>query len=143
MTGLPDLVRISRWHLNEKRQKLADLERLSERLDSDLARLDAGIARERKLASDHLDASRTFPAYMQAELQRRRKLEASLADIAREIEAAREQVAEAYRELKKYELAESAQQEREHEKDAKSEQQEMDEIGMQLHRRRTLRDPGK
>lgn len=135
MTGLPELVRISRWHLNEKRQKLADLERLTERLEGDLARLDSGIERERKLAAEDLDASRTFPAYMQAELERRRKLEASIADIQRETEAAREEVAEAFRELKKYEMADNNQQERERRKDAKTEQQTMDELGAQLHRR--------
>jgi flagellar export protein FliJ len=135
MTPFDSLVRISRWHLDEKRQKLAELERLADRLRGDLRRLDEGIAAEQKLAEKDDMALRAYPAYLEAELNRRQRLEKSIADVEQEIEAAREEVNDAFRELKKYELAQSNEQERLRNRRQRVEQQRSDEVGAQLHRR--------
>ena len=50
MNALDNLVRISRWHLDEARQKLGDLERLEVRLREDIRRLDANLAAEQLVA---------------------------------------------------------------------------------------------
>jgi flagellar export protein FliJ len=135
MTPFNSLVRITRWHLDEKRQKLAELERLAERLRGDLQRLDEGIAAEEKLAEQDDMARRAYPAFLEAELDRRQRLEKSIADVEQEIEAAREEVGEAFRELKKYELAEDNERQRVRKRRDRIEQQQSDELGAQLHRR--------
>lgn len=136
MTPFNSLVRISRWHLDEKRQKLAELERLAERLRGDLARLDEGIAAEQKLAEQDDMARRAYPTFLEAETKRRQRLEKSIADVEAEIEAAREEVGDAFRDLKKYELAESNEQARVRHRRNKLEQQRTDEMGVQLYQRR-------
>ena len=142
MTALANLIRISRWHLDEKRQKLGDLERLAERLEQDLARLDEGIARERELAERDEEAQRAFPAYYQAERQRRDRINQSIADVKEQIETAREEVGEAFRELKKYEMAKANQDERDRRRQERQQQQAMDELGAQMHRRRRSQGQG-
>jgi flagellar export protein FliJ len=135
MTPFDSLVRISRWQLDEKRQKLAELERLAERLQSDLERLDEGIAVEQRLAESDDMARRAYPAFLEAELDRRRRLEKSIEDVQQEIEAAREEVGDAFRELKKYEMAQSNEQQRVRNRRERAEQKRGDELGAQLHRR--------
>lgn len=137
MTALSELVRISRWHLDEKRQKLGDLERLADRLRDDLRKLDETIAHEQRVVQDDPSARETYSAYIQAEMERRRRLEQSIANVDGEIESAREEVAEAFRELKKYEMAKANQDEREQERQKKAEDKQMDEMGLQLHHRKT------
>ncbi len=135
MTAFNSLIRITRWHLDEKRQKLAELERLAERLRGDLQRLDEGIAHEQQLAEQDDMARRAYPAFLEAELDRRQRLEKSIADVEQEIEAAREEVGEAFRELKKYELAEDNERQRVRKRRERIEQQRHDELGTQLHQR--------
>jgi flagellar export protein FliJ len=135
MTPFNSLIRITRWNLDEKRQKLAELERLADRLRGDLQRLDEGIAAEQQLAEQDEMARRAYPAFLEAELDRRQRLEKSIADVEQEMEAAREEVNEAFRELKKYELAEDNERQRVRKRRARIEQQQTDELGAQLHRR--------
>mgnify|MGYP006287392883 FL=1 len=135
MTAFNSLIRITHWHLDEKRQKLAELERLAERLRGDLQRLDEGIAHEQQLAQQDDMARRAYPAFLEAELDRRQRLEKSIADVEQEIEAAREEVGEAFRELKKYELAEDNERQRVRKRRERIEQQRHDELGTQLHHR--------
>ncbi len=136
MSSFDSLLRISRWHLDEKRQKLADLERLAQRLRDDLERLDEGIETEKRIAEQDEEARRTFPAFLKIEQERRRRIEKSIVDVQHEIELAREEVAEAFREFKKYELAKATQDERLRRQATRREQARMDELGMQLHRRK-------
>lgn len=136
MKPLEQLVRISRWRLDEKRQKLTDLERLSERLRADLDRLEAGLAREKEAAQTDDAARQAFPAFLKAELERKARLEKSIGDVEREVEAARDDLTEAFRELKKYELAKESQDERARRQEDRAEQAALDELGTQLHRRR-------
>lgn len=136
MTALVNLVRLNRWHLDEKRRKLADLERLAERLREDLARLDQGIEAERRAAEASEDARQAYPAFITAELQRRHRLEDSIADVENELEDARDEVAIAFQELKKYELALENQRRRDREQQERQEQATLDEIGVDRHRRR-------
>lgn len=137
MTTFDSLLRISRWRLDEKRQKLADLERLADRLRDDLTRLDEGIETEQRVAESDPEMRRAFPAFLEAEQQRRRQIEKSIADVGQEIESAREEVAEAFREFKKYELAKSNRETRERKARDRREQSRLDELGAQLHRRKT------
>jgi flagellar FliJ protein len=135
MTALSELVRISRWHLDEKRQKLGDLERLADQLREDLRKLDETIAQEQRVVQEDPSARETYSAYIQAEMQRRARLEQSIANVESEIESAREEVGE----LKKYEMGKANQDERDNQRQKKAEEKRMDEMGLQLHQRKTER----
>ena len=136
MSALDNLVRISRWHLDEARQKLGDLERLEARLQDDVRRLDAQLAEEQTAAQESEIARAAYPAYAEAQKLRRQRLERSIADIQNQIADAREAVAEAFRESKKYELARDNERARAKAKRDRAEAAQMDEMGLQLHRRK-------
>jgi len=136
MNALDNLVRISRWHLDEARQKLGDLERLEVRLREDIRRLDANLAAEQTAAQESEIARAAYPAYAEAQKLRRQRLERSVAEVQDQIAEAREAVAEAFREAKKYELARDNERARAKAKRERIEAAQMDEMGLQLHRRK-------
>ena len=135
MSALDNLVRISRWHLDEARQKLGDLERLEARLHDDVRRLDAQLAEEQAAAQASELARAAYPAYAEAQKLRRHRLETSIAEVQSQIAEARETVADAFREAKKYELARDNERARTKAKRDRAEAAQMDEMGLQLHRR--------
>ncbi|NIA69492.1 FliJ family protein [Pelagibius litoralis] len=135
MTALDQLVRVHRWNLDEKRQKLAELERLRERLVGNISVLDAELQREKEVAAVSDVTSIALPAFIRATLERRKKIEESVAEVDRSIAAARDEITDAFQEFKKYETAHGNHQRREAQKHSKREQAVADEIGLELHRR--------
>jgi flagellar export protein FliJ len=138
MTALGSLVRVHTWALNEKRQTLVGLEELSDKLHQDLENLEAELRHEQSAAAGSVEGTIAFPAYVAAALERRKKLRVSIANLDLGIEAAREEVREAFREVKKYEIAHDNHEKRERERIAKREQNELDELGVNLHRRKKV-----
>ena len=57
MTALASLVRVHTWALNEKRQTLADLEELAEKLRKDLEDLEAELQQEQSAATESVEAT--------------------------------------------------------------------------------------
>ncbi len=136
MTALGSLVRVHSWALNEKRQKLAGLEELADKMHQDLAQLEAELNNEQRAATGSIEGTIAFPAFVAAALERRKKLRESIAALGLAIDAARTEVREAYQEVKKYELAQDNYQRREREKVARRERRELDELGANMHRRK-------
>lgn len=135
MSALTSLVRVHSWALAEKRRKLAGLETLAQRLADDLARLEAELRSEQAAASGSIEGTVAFPTFVAAALERRKRLRESIADVERAIEAARAEVTEAFQEVKKFELAQAAQEARDAEERARREQAILDELGLTLKRR--------
>ncbi len=138
MSALGSLVRVHTWALNEKRQTLVGLEELADKLHGDLEDLEAGLQREQSAATGSIEGTIAFPAFVAAALERRKRLRVSIANLDLGIEAAREEVREAYLEVKKYELARDNDERREQDKLALSERKALDELGATLHQRRKL-----
>ena len=138
MSALGSLVRVHTWALNEKRQTLAGLEELADKLHGDLEALEAELQREQSAATGSIEGTIAFPAFVAAALERRKRLRVSIANLDLGIEAAREEVREAYQEVKKYELARDNDERREQEKLALTERKDLDELGATLHQRKKL-----
>ncbi len=136
MTALGSLVRVHSWALNEKRQKLAGLEELADKMHQDLEQLEAELNNEQRAAAGSMEGTIAFPAFVAAALERRKKLRESIADLGLAIDAARAEVREAFQEVKKYELAQDSDERREREKVARRERRELDELGANMHRRK-------
>ncbi len=136
MTALGSLVRVHSWALNEKRQMLAGLEKLADKMHQDLEQLEAELNNEQRAAAGSIEGTIAFPAFVAAALERRKKLRESIADLGLAIDAARAEVREAFREVKKYELAQDNHERREREKVARRERRELDELGASMHRRK-------
>ncbi len=141
MTALGSLVRVHSWALNEKRQKLADLEALADKMRRDLVELEAELESEQRSAAASIEGTVAFPAFVAAALERRKRLRESIANLEVATEAARAEVREAFEEVKKYELARDNHEQRERERLAKREQAALDELGVSMYARKRL--PGR
>ena len=138
MTALGSLVRVHTWALNEKRQTLSGLEELAEKIRNDLEGLEADLGRERSAATGSIEGTIAFPAFVAAALERRKRLRLSIANLDLAIEAAREEVREAYQEVKKYELARDNHERRERDRLALRERKALDELSATVHRRKKM-----
>ena len=109
MTALQSMIRVHQWVLDERRRNLADLQVFLDKLKGDLAALDASLETERVAAEASPQAGLAFPAFVAAALERRKKLCGTIEELEGQVDALREEVAEAFAELKKYELAQENQ----------------------------------
>lgn len=137
MKGLPTLIRVRTWELEEKRRKLADLEALSAQLDEAVARLDDEVKMEQTIAASSSEVNFAYAPYAAAAIERRRTLQASAEDVKRQIAAAAEEVTAAYQELKKYEVAQDNRRRRARIETNRREQIVLDDIALEGHRRST------
>jgi flagellar export protein FliJ len=135
--GLPTLIRVRQWELEEKRRKLADLEGLAASLGEAIARLDDEVRMEQGVATASEEVNFAYAPYAQAAIERRRTLTASLEDVKLQIEAAAEEVTVAYQELKKYEVAQDNRRRRARVEANRREQIVLDDIGIEGFRRTT------
>ncbi len=135
MTVLDSMVRVHRWMVDERQRKLADLQVFVEKLKEDLAALDQKLEAEREVADGSDEAGLAYPAYVAASLERRKKLCDTIANLESEIEEVREEVAEAFGELKKFEMARDNQNNRETAKRNRSDRLNVDELSVSIYRR--------
>lgn len=142
MNSLKSVIRLHKWQLDEKRRELTDLENLREGLLADVARLEEEVERERDTARRNFEASFTFAAYAKSARERHERLDRSIAHVDEQIVAANEAVAEAYRELKKYELAEEEREKREALKLRRKQEALLDETALVGFQRRRHEESG-
>lgn len=135
MKGLPNLIRLHRWRLDEKRKNLAELERLAEELRDQGRRIEEEMRAEQAAAGASTEAGFAYAAYARAVIARRAKLAASLADAKAKIAAAAVEVTESFQELKRLELAQEHRITAERQRTARLDQAVLDELGIALHRR--------
>jgi flagellar export protein FliJ len=129
MKSRDTLIRLKRFHVDEKRRQVAQIEAMIadfERMASDL---DREIAVEQQRAGIDDPGHFAYPTYAKAAMQRRDNLQQSANDLKGQLEDARAALGEAFEELKKVEILEERDQHRERTAEAKAEQAELDQIG--------------
>lgn len=136
MSGLDQLLRLQRWTLDEKRRQASDLELLIERLVQDINKLDDQVEHEIQASRANIELQRQLPGYRQMMKGRRERLDKSLVDLRGELEKLREQITGAFSELKKTEQTVKNRQQRQRVIERRKEQANLDEVGLQLHRRK-------
>ena len=139
MKGLPTLIRLYRWRLDEKRRMFADLERLLAGFHTQLECLEAELRAEQELAAGSDEGRYAYPTYAEAVIGRREALLRSIAEVGGAIAKAREEVAAAFEEVKTYEIVEENGEARTRAAAARREQLRLDEIGLDMYRRRQER----
>jgi flagellar FliJ protein len=137
MSALDSLIRLQRWQLDERRRDLATLEDLAANLRAEHLKLDAEDERERAVASASPEAAFAYAGYARTLIDRRRKLEQTEAEVADQVARAREALAEAYQEVKRYETAAANRRKQQEEREAKRQQRTLDELGVDGFRRKT------
>ena len=135
MKGLAALIRLHSWELDAKRRELADIEREQDALHDRIRRFEAQVVEERDFAKDSESGMYAFVGYMRGVNQRRQQFQGEVVAIHERIEAKREEVAEAYQELKRYEITQAEILKREKLEADRRLQGELDEISLNQHRR--------
>jgi flagellar FliJ protein len=129
---LQNLIRIHQWRVDENRRKLADLQRLLDELLAQARRLEEELVREQRIAAASPgEAGYLYSGYARTVITRRETLAHSIERTEQEVAAARNELHESYRELKKYELTQANRDLMEARATARKETAVLDEIGLQ------------
>ncbi len=102
--GLDNLIRLHRWRLAEKRQTVAELERLAARLRHELSEIDRRSVVVPAPAIDTPTGETIDDRHAAIAIARRAKLALSLSEVEDGMRGALSAVAHAVREIKKYDL---------------------------------------
>jgi flagellar export protein FliJ len=137
MSAIDSLVRLHRWQLDEHRRQLADLDLLVQKLRAEKLRLAEEESTEQKVAATSLEAATAYGGFARHLIERRQKIEQSIASVEQQIAAAREALAETYQEVKRYEIAAANRATQRRRRSERQQQRTLDELGIDAYRRRT------
>lgn len=131
MKSRDTLIRLKRFHVDEKRRQVAQIEAMIADFERMAADLDREIAAEQARAGIDDPGHFAYPTYAKAAMQRRDNLQRSADELKAQLENARAALGEAFEELKKVEILEERDQLRERSAENRAEQAELDRIGAQ------------
>jgi flagellar export protein FliJ len=138
MQLLEKLIRYHKFLLDEKRRVLKALQDEEARIETALHDLQKELVTEQAAARAAPEALYAYGSFARAAIDRRAALHDELVAAAAKVEAAREELAQAFEELKKYEITKDNRDRAEREELDRREQIELDEIASVGHRRRRL-----
>jgi flagellar export protein FliJ len=125
--------------VDDRRRALARLLRQADDLAGQRLRIEQDLAREREIARDgQYGEGVHFGRYVVSVIARCRQLEEAAAAVDADINAEREALGEAYRQLRALQLADESRERRHAEARAHRERNELDEVGLQRHQRASL-----
>jgi flagellar export protein FliJ len=113
MKSRETLIRLKRFHAEEKRRQVAQIEGMIAEFERMATDLDREIAVEQERAGITDPAHFAYPTYAKAAMQRRDNLARSVGDLRLQLQDARNALDEALEELKKVESLEERDQHRE------------------------------
>lgn len=130
MKSRDTLIRLKRFHVDEKRRKVMQIESMIAEFERMAGDLEREIKVEQDRAGIHDPGHFAYPTYAKAAIQRRENLNRSANELKVQLDDAREALAEAFEDLKKIELLDERDQMRERANEAAQEQSELDAIGL-------------
>lgn len=137
--SLKNLIRVHKYHVDEKRRILGALFDELNALEQRRNDLDYQVEEEKRIAREApMETMFSYGSFHKKAMQMREEMTQQIDLKMHEVEEAQDAVNEAFRELKVYEQAEKNRIEREKAEQTRKENIEMDEIAMTLHRRRDL-----
>lgn len=135
--GMTGMIRLHKWQLDEKRRNMVELEEMKQGMLQNLTSLQNELIAEQKKVSESSVVNIGYAAYAQQVMARRVNIVNSMQEIDVSIEDMKDQVAEAFKELKKYEVVEQRQRERERTDLNRRQQIEQDELAINMHRQKS------
>jgi flagellar export protein FliJ len=136
MKGRQILIRLNEREVDDKRRRLADLDRLLDQIKLQAQNLETELVQEQARAGADREAALTYGAYAQNIILRRAKLAQSIRDLEEKVLEARDDLASAFQELKKFEIAEANFKRRKAAEELRIEQAQLDEVAVEGHRRK-------
>jgi flagellar protein FliJ len=122
------LIRLKKFQVDEKRRKVAQIEAMIAEFDRIAAELEREIKIEQDRAGIHDPAHFAYPTYAKAATMRRENLKRSTDDLRAQLEDAKVALGEAFEELKRVEMLDERDQQRERAEENAREQAELDRI---------------
>src|SRR5215468_7061490 len=129
MKSRETLIRLKKFQVDEKRRKVAQIEGMIAEFDRMSGDLDREVRAEQDRAGIHDPAHFAYPTYAKAAIQRRENLKRSADELKVQLDDAKAALHDAFEELKKVELLDERDQQRERAEEAAREQAELDAIG--------------
>jgi flagellar export protein FliJ len=136
MRSLDTLVRLHRFRVDEIRRDLAALGKLIDDLAAKDAAIVDQVAHERRVSAGDPELARSYGAFAAHALERRRRLAVSRAEIEARVAERREQLRDAFAELKRHEKLREQRAAREAAERERKAAQLLDEIALDMHRRK-------
>jgi flagellar export protein FliJ len=130
MKSRETLVRLKRFQVDDRRRQVAQIEGMIAEFQRMAADLDREIQTEQDRAGIHDPAHYAYPTYAKAAMNRRQNLQRSADELKVQLDDAQAALGEAFEELKKVELLDERDQQRERAVENAREQAEMDRIGL-------------
>lgn len=135
-SDLETLIRLRKFEVDERQRAMAVLLRQEEAVLGGIDALQLEKQKEKSfMESAGLLEGSTFAPYLEHWETRHEQFLQVLAQVREQIEAARDELSEAYRRLKTFEITQEQRDEAEALEENRLEQNELDEMGLELHRR--------
>jgi flagellar protein FliJ len=128
MKSRETLIRLKRFQVDEKRRKVAQIETMIAEFDRIAAELEREIKVEQDRAGIHDPGHFAYPTYAKAAMTRRENLQRSAGELKAQLDDAKAALGEAFEELKKVEMLDERDQQREKAEANAREQAELDRI---------------
>jgi flagellar FliJ protein len=136
---LHTLIRLRKWDVDEKQRALAALLRHEEEVMARQAALEAEVQAEIVFAGQApIDQRSTLAPYLKRSDEFRVRLAAALEEVRRQVAGAQENLAESYRRLKTFEITQDQRDAAEAAEENRLENIELNELGLNLHRRKSV-----
>ena len=128
MKSRETLIRLKKFQVDEKRRKVAQIEAMIAEFERIATDLDREIKNEQDRAGIHDPGHFAYPAYAKAAMTRRENLKRSADELKTQLDDAKAVLGEAFEELKKVEMLDERDQQREKAEMNAREQAELDRI---------------
>lgn len=138
MRSRESLIRLHRFQLDEKRRQVTSLETIIDEFRQKENELEQQIADEQKRSGVSDVTHYAYSTFAKAAGDRRDKLLKSIEEFTSQLDEAKEELAEAFNEMKKYELMEEKEGERVKGERNAAEQAELDATAQTIHSRDRL-----
>lgn len=138
--GLKPLIRYNKRQLDDKQRVLAGLQSQRDGLQAQFDGLEQSVRAEAAAASASPEFGWAFASYAAAVRQQQKQLQQYLTLFDQKIEQALEEIREAFRELKTYEIAQANREEAERKELAHKVGVELDEVALTVTQRRKAAD---
>jgi hypothetical protein len=140
MKGLATLIKLHKRTLDELRRSMVSLENQKAQLIQLAERLKEELRREIELAGSQIEMAHFFGDFAKRMRARQDEVAAEITEVEKKIVKLNDQIAEAFAELKKFEIAQANAKQRAAEAARRKEDLMLDEIAAQQHRRKNAED---
>ncbi|MFN3657201.1 MAG: flagellar export protein FliJ [Pseudolabrys sp.] len=128
MKSRETLIRLKKFQVDEKRRKVAQIEAMIAEFERIAVELEREIKVEQDRAGIHDPGHFAYPTYAKAAMTRRENLKRSTDELRAQLDDAKAHLGEAFEELKKVEMLDERDQQREKAEASAREQAELDRI---------------